>query len=54
MMHLPPSEVRRMSLPQFLLVADAYAEAHKPPGKRRPDPIPSSVIAALKARQAQG
>lgn len=43
-----------MPLPQFLLVADAYAEAHKPPAKRRPPPVPSSVVAALKARQLQG
>lgn len=54
MMHLPPSEVRRMTLPQFLLVADAYAEAHKPRDKRRPAPVSPSVIAALRVRQAQG
>lgn len=50
-MKLSPSEVRRMTLPDFLSLADAYAEARKPPDKRRPGPVPSSVIAALKQRE---
>jgi hypothetical protein len=48
MMRLQPSEVRAMPLPDLLLLADAYAEARKPPDKRRPGPVPASVIAALK------
>lgn len=40
-----------MTLPDFLFLTDAYAEARTPPDKRRPGPVPSSVIAALKQRE---
>lgn len=50
-MRLAPSETRRMTLPDFLVVADAYAEAHTPKGKRRCASVPADVAAKLKAME---
>ncbi len=48
-MGLQPSEVRSLTLPQFLLMQDAHARVHAPPGKsgQTPPPPPPADIARL-------
>jgi hypothetical protein len=54
-MGLQPSEVRSLTLPQFLLMQDAYVRAHAPPGKgggTPPPPPPPDIARLLKARES--
>lgn len=53
-MGLQPSEVRSLTLPQFLLMQDAYLRAHAPPGKggaAAPPPPPDAIARMLKAKE---
>lgn len=52
-MRLAPSETRRMTLPDFLVIADAYAEAHAPPGRRRGAPVTADLAEKLKAMEGR-
>lgn len=55
LMGLPPSEVRSLTLPQFLLMQDAYVRAHAAPGKggsAPPPPPPDAIARLLKAKEA--
>jgi len=51
-MGLQPSEIRSLTLPQFLLMQDAYVRAHAPPGKGggTPPPPPADTARLLKAK----
>jgi len=55
-MGLAPSEVRSLTLPQFLMMQDAYARAHAAPGKGGPPPAPppppADIARLLKARES--
>jgi hypothetical protein len=53
-MGLQPSEVRSLTLPQFLLMQDAYVRAHAPPGKGAapPPPPPADIARLLRARES--
>jgi hypothetical protein len=55
-MGLAPSEVRSLTLPQFLMMQDAYARAHAAPGKGgappAPPPPPADIARLLKARES--
>lgn len=55
LMGLQPSEVRSLSLPQFLLMQDAYVRAHAPPGKGSvppPSPPPADIARLLRERES--
>jgi hypothetical protein len=49
-MGLQPSEVRQLTMPQFLLIADAFSRAHSPRGKGAVPSTPSDAVAALVKR----